>query len=86
MFDQKLIIKKIIVSLYNLIKKFGFFMQKIINFILLLPVYFLGVGGVAIFSKLVNKHYLPLRKTKYDSYWLKRDKRLDKKGNEYRMF
>ena len=84
--DVIFVIKKIVLFPYNLIKKFGFFMQNLVNFILLFFVYFIGVGFVAGISRLVNKHYLVLRKTKNKSYWLKRDKRLDKKENEYRMF
>ena len=63
----------------KILKKFSKFMQNIVNFILLLPVYFIGVGIVSIVSKCFNKKYLDNNKK-----WIKRDKKIE--NNDYRMF
>ncbi len=80
------IFKKLFFFPHQLIKQFGFFMQSVVNFIILIPVYFIGIGIMSLVSKIMKKSYLNLSKKKKKSYWLKRDKRLDAKGTEYRMF
>jgi len=67
-------------------KEFGHFVSSIVNFILLLPVYVIGIGLVSVVSKLFRKEFLDLGKKKKKSYWL--DNRIGKKKKEdcYRTF
>lgn len=41
-----------------------------VNFILLLIVYFIGVGSVSLISKLFGKHFLELKKQNRKSSWV----------------
>ena len=65
-------------------RKLGSFITSIINFVLLLVVYLIGVGLTAIIAKVVGKHFLDLS-FKGKTKWM--DKK-SIKGEEqyYRMF
>lgn len=65
-------IKKLISKFHRFLLKYGQFIQNIINFILLIPVYFIGV----LVAKLIFK-----KKTS-NVGWLNCEKEI----NEYRMF
>ena len=43
--------------------------SNIVNFVLLLLVYFIGIGIVSIFAKLFRKHFLELKKQNKQSNW-----------------
>ena len=63
---------------------FGHLMGNIVNFILLLPVYFLGVGITSIIAKLLGKHFLSTKKG--NSTWTKHLVKTQKIDEYYRMF
>jgi len=44
-------------------------MSGIVNFILLLLVYIIGIGLVSIFAKIFRKHFLQLKKQSKNSNW-----------------
>ena len=69
--------KKFIKGLKEGFKNFGSGVSIIINTLLLLLVYFLGVGLASIFAKLVGKHFLDM-KLKKETYWV--DYNLKKKS------
>ena len=50
-------------------RDFSHTLTNIINFLMLLIVYVLGIGLVAVISKLSGKHYLDLGKTGSKSNW-----------------
>lgn len=66
-------------------KNFGHNVTKIVNFILLVPVYFIGVGLTSIIAKLSKKKFLDLN-MKGKTYW--KEKKLEKQPveNYYRQF
>ena len=45
-------------------RKFGLFMASVVNFVLLLIVYIIGVGLTALIGKLFRKSFLDLKKNK----------------------
>lgn len=47
----------------------GKMISNIVNFILLSLVYFVGIGPVAMISKLTGKHFLELKKQNRKSNW-----------------
>ena len=61
-------------------------MSSIVNFILLLIVYIIGIGLVSIFMKLFGKHFLDTKKQSAKSNW--REHRVEKQSIEkyYRTF
>ena len=54
---------------YDGMKSFGAAIIAITNFILLLPVYILGVGLVSLIARIVGKHFLNIKKEKKKTYW-----------------
>ena len=68
-------------AFYLGMKKFGSTIVDIINFILLLPVYYIGIGISSIMAKILGKHFMDLSKPskKVKSYWL------DKKQKEIKI-
>ncbi len=66
-------------------KHVGKSVVNLINFILLLPVYYIVIGVISILAKMINKHFLELKKEK-GSYWV--DIETQKKNLEdyYRSF
>ena len=75
-----IMLKNITNILKELFLRFGRFVQAIINFLLLIPVYFIGVGTAAMAYKLSNQKNLFENKGK----WIERDPDLD--NNDLRMF
>lgn len=66
---------------------FGGSISTIINSALLLTVYLIGVGLTSLFAKLIGKHFLETKVSKYEkTYWA--DLNLKKKDIEeyYRQF
>lgn len=65
---------------------FGCNLSVIINSILLLLVYLVGVGMTSVFARVAKKSFLDIRVVKKDTYWS--DLRLQKKSKEsyYRQF
>ena len=73
---------------YSGMKLFGASVVNVTNFILLFPVYIVGIGLTSVISKLFKTHFLNLKKIdkKAKSYWEDRtveDKDLEK---YYRQF
>lgn len=57
-------------TVYSYFKRFGIFMSHIVNFILLLPVYFIGVGLTSLGGKLAKKNFLDMfPNKKLPTYW-----------------
>ena len=66
-------------------KKFGDGIVNIVNFILLIPVYFIGVGLTSIIAKLLGKHFLNLKK-RGKTNWTKHYLTTGDVESYYRMF
>ena len=68
-------------------KKFGEFMASIINFFLLIPVYFIGIGVSSLFMKLSNEEAMNIeKKEKQKTYWKEYNLGTKKKEEYKRMF
>ena len=74
------------VGIWKGMHQFGNSLVAIINFILLLPVYFIGVGISAIIAKVSGKHFLKLQKEKKKSYWVDRKIVKPKMEDFYKQF
>ncbi|MBS3140787.1 hypothetical protein J4405_01420 [Candidatus Woesearchaeota archaeon] len=59
---------------------------NIVNFILLLPVYFIGVGITSIIAKLFKKGFLNLKKENKKSYWTNNEVKKGEIEDYYRQF
>lgn len=57
---------------YDGFKSFGLIVSTVVNFILLMIVYFIGVGLTSIIGKASKKEFLRLKKGK-KTYWEKRE-------------
>jgi len=79
-------VKKIFSLFKNFLMKFSEFITSIINFIILVPVFFIGIGLTSLFSKIVRKHFLNLRIKEKESYWLDKNLTTQKLEKYYRMF
>lgn len=66
-------------------KNFGYQVTNVVNFVLLVPVYFIGVGLTSLLAKGFGKEFLEL-KIKGKTYW--KEKKLGKESieNYYRQF
>jgi hypothetical protein len=63
---------------YKGMKIYGANVTSVTNFILLLPVYFIGVGITSIIAKITGKHFLNLKKSNKKTYWVnKENKKID---------
>lgn len=73
--------------LWQSFKKFGEFIASIINFILLLPVYFIGVGLTKLFAKLLDAKILSMHQEQNtQSYWAEYSCKTEQKEKYKRMF
>ncbi len=72
-------------GLKNGFKNFGYNVTNVVNFILLVPVYFIGVGATSLLAKCFGKKFLEL-KVKGKTYW--KDKKIGTQPKEdyYRQF
>ena len=66
-------------------KNFGYKITRLVNFVLLLLVYFIGVGSTSLVSKLSKKKFLDL-KQKGETYWKERDLGKQTLDKYYRQF
>ncbi len=57
-----------------------------VNFILLVPVYFVGIGLTSIIAKIFGKHFLDNKFKSQDSYWIERKISKEPIENYYRQF
>lgn len=85
---MKLSLKQVFTSLHHALKRWGLFMSSVVNFILLIPVYLLGVGvpalGMRYFSK---KHFLDMHPPKKgDTYWQDHVVKKPSRDSSRRMF
>ena len=71
---------------YKGIKNFGSGVVNITNFILLIPVYFIGIGFSSIFAKITGKSFLDLKKKKQKSYWVDKKNKKPSKEDCYNQF
>jgi len=71
---------------YRGFKRFGKAVSKVINFVLLTVVYFIGVGFTSLLAKAFRKKFLLLEKPESDTYWI--DNKITKKKltDYYRSF
>jgi large-conductance mechanosensitive channel len=65
---------------------FGKYITNIVNFFLLLIVYFIGVGLSSVINKLNKKKSLDLTSRSSKSYWKDYNLKKEKKSNYYRQF
>jgi hypothetical protein len=68
------------------VKRFGAFVTEVVNFVLLLPVYFIGVGVTSIVAKFFGKHFMLMKREKKKSYWVKYGLKTEKKEEYYKMY
>tara|TARA_Y100000034_G_C6837309_1_gene378500 strand:- start:62 stop:298 length:237 start_codon:yes stop_codon:yes gene_type:complete len=66
-------------------KEFGQTISTVINTILLLPVYFVGVGFTSIFARILKKRFLETKMSK-DSYWSELNLKKKEMKEYYRQF
>lgn len=71
---------------YTGMKNFGAGVTNITNFILLLPVYFVGAGLTSIVAKIVGKHFLNLKKTNKKTYWVKKENKKINLDDYYKQY
>jgi len=62
------------------------FITSVVNFILLIPLFFIGVVLTSLLSKVFGKRYLALTLRKRKSYWVKKNLSTQKLEKYYRMF
>ena len=68
-------------------KSFGECLSTIVNTVLLLIVYIIGVGFTSLFAKISRKHFLESGTSKKrKSYWIKLSLKKEKIGNYYKQF
>ena len=67
-------------------KHFGNCLTIIINSILLLVVYAIGVGITSLVAKLVRKHFLNTKPTKEKTYWTDLNLNKKAKAEHYKQF
>jgi len=78
--------KEFIQGLRNGFEEFAKLITNIINFILLLIAYFLGIGPTAILAKIRKKQFLDTKKEERESYWVKEEIKKEEKRRYYRQF
>lgn len=64
----------------------GHIIADLINTLLLLPVYFIGVGITSLIAKLFKKHFLDISPSKKDTYWKDLDIKKRPIEKYYRQF
>lgn len=62
-------LKKIWAGIKSVLEPISKTISNVVNFILLLIVYFIGIGIVSISMKLFGKHFLELKKSDKKSNW-----------------
>ena len=68
-------------------KDFGQGITKVVNFVLLFFVYFIGVGITWLFAKMAGKHFLAVKKEQEKkSYWIEEKVGKRKEEEYYRSF
>ena len=75
-------------GLYAGMKRFGAGIASIVNFVLLIPVYLIGIGISAVIAKLSGKHFLDLKRPdrKRKTYWVEKEHHSQEKEEFYRQF
>ncbi|MBW2990837.1 hypothetical protein KY348_03965 [Candidatus Woesearchaeota archaeon] len=68
------------------LKEFGTGISTIVNSVLLLIVYIIGVGLTSVFAKLFGKHFLDLKKPKTKTYWKELNLKKEPIEKYYRQF
>ena len=80
-------IKHFFLGFWDGVKRFGLRMSKVTNFVLLVPVYFLGVGVTSIIAKIAGKRFLLLKLSKNKkSYWEAYNIGREKEEEYYKMY
>lgn len=72
-------------GLKNGFKNFGHNVTNVVNFILLVPVYFIGVGATSLMAKGFGKKFLEL-KVRGKTYWKDEKRGTQLKDDYYRQF
>jgi|WetSurMetagenome_2_1015567.scaffolds.fasta_scaffold1883665_1 hypothetical protein len=73
---------------YKGMKKFGANIVSITNFIILVPVYLIGVGISSIIAKITGKKFLNMKKfdKKAKSYWVEKQRKKQDLEDSYNQF
>ncbi len=80
-------IMKLAKSAWALFKAFGEKVASVVNFILLIPVYFIGVGLTKMCAKIAGAKILPLQqKINAQTYWQEYSCKTELKEKYKRMF
>ncbi|PIN81958.1 hypothetical protein COV11_00435 [Candidatus Woesearchaeota archaeon CG10_big_fil_rev_8_21_14_0_10_30_7] len=79
-------IKEFFKPLTDKLEWFGKKIQKIVNCLLLLIVYFTSVAFTSILAKIIAKKFLDLKPDKNKSYWIEEESITLPKDEYYRMF
>ena len=62
-------LKKVWDAIKTVLEPISKAVSAIVNFVLLLIVYFIGIGIVSVFAKLFRKHFLELKKQSKKTNW-----------------
>ncbi len=79
--NENLFVKGFVAGFRN----FGYNITNVVNFVLLLLVYFIGVGSTSLMAKLSRKKFLDL-KQKGETYWKERNLGKQTLDKYYRQF
>lgn len=79
-------IKQLFSAVKAVLEPIAKIVSNVINFLLLLIVYFLGIGPVSIIMKLFGKHFLELKKQNKTSNWHEHKVTKQPLENYYRTF
>lgn len=79
-------IKQLFSAVKAVLEPIAKIVSNVINFLLLLIVYFLGIGPVSIVMKLFGKHFLELKKQNKTSNWHEHKVTKQPLENYYRTF
>jgi len=79
-------LKKAWSAIKTILEPISKLMSNVINFVLLLIIYFIGIGPVSIFMRLFGRHFLELKKQNKTTNW--HEHRIEKQPLEkyYRTF
>ncbi|NQU98271.1 hypothetical protein HQ533_02290 [Candidatus Woesearchaeota archaeon] len=78
--------REVFPKIKKLLMKLSEFITSIVNFILLIPIFIIGIGLTSLFLKLFGKHFLDLKSKTKNSYWVDKNLSTQKLEKYYRMF
>ncbi len=76
--------KTILKGFYKLFKFFGMKMMNLVNYIILIPAYLIGIGLISIIGKIFRKNFLT--KPNQKSYWVEYNRKDSSVEDHYKLF